>query len=865
MNGQPNNWGELEPLLDRLLDAAPNRRVQLLDELSGGDTARRVQLEHLLVECEKDRRLLAQPASERFAGLLEGEATELPEMLAERYRIVRELGRGGMGVVYLATDLKHDRAVAVKLVRPGLAAALGKSRFLREIEIAAKLHHPHIVSLYDSGEANGSIYYVMPYEEGLSLRQKLERDGALAMPDALRILREVADAMAYAHRHGIVHRDIKPENVLLADRHASVTDFGIAKALSDAADRQTLTTAGVVLGTPTYMAPEQIAASPHADHRVDIYAFGALAYEVLTGKPPFVRPNASAMLAAHMTEPAEPIMQRRPAIPAPLAALVMRCLEKDPANRWQSADDILHAFDAMPSGQNVVRRTRWAAVAAAIAVPVAVALAIWANSNASNATSPEASLANSARNATIAVLPLQNLGPTDDDYFAAGMTDEITSRLGAVSGLRLISRRAAQRYGNSDLPVKQIGQQLGTDYLLAGNVRWTGGDSGGARRVRITLELLQTQDQQQLWSSTYDRVIDDTFVVQSDIAAQVTQTLGAALLEGERAKLSAVPTANHAAYTLYLKGRYYWNKRSEENIRLALDYFQQAVDLDPGYSRAWVGIADTWISRGWYSRLAPRETFPRAKSAAKRALAFDSTSSEAHATLAHVHLEFDHDWVAAEREYLRAIELDPKNSIARHWYGGFLSAMGRHQEALQQADTARLLDPLAPIIQTWVGLKYYFAGDPNKAIAEFTKALDIDPDFAPAHWHLGWAYEQAGRYDEGVAEAQRALALDEGSLLYLASLGHAYAKAGRHADARAILARLTRESTTRHVSAYHVAVIHIALGDSVTGLDWLERALAEQSPWIGYLAVDPRVASVRSHARFTSLLEKARLQPVKRT
>ena len=463
------------------------------------------------------------------------------------------------------------------------------------------------------------------------------------------------------------------------------------------------------------------------------------------------------------------------------------------------------------------------------------------------------------RPTTIAVLPFENLGSADDEYFAAGMTDEITSRLGSVSGLGLVSRRAAQRYAGTDMTMREVGRELGIDHLLIGRVRWAG-TGGGPRRVRIALELLRAQDERQLWSTTYDRVIDDIFEVQSDIARQVAERLGVTLGEGERSRLSAQPTENHEAYTLYLKGRYFWNKRTEENIQIGLDYFQQAVDLDPGYSLAWAGIADMWIARGWYSRLAPRETYPKAKHAAIRALEFDSTLAEAHLSLAHIHFQYDHDWDAAERGYRRAIALNPKHPIAHHWYGGALSAKGRHEEALQHAQTARALDPLSPIIQTWVGLRYYFAGKHERAIAEYLKALELDRDFAPAHWHLGWAYAQTGRFEEGVSEAKRALAIDGGSLLYLASLGHAYAKAGMKKEARATLARLAQASTNRHVSAYHVAVIHLALGDTNAGLDWLERAYDEQSPWIGYLRVDPHVDPVRSHPRFENLLVRSRLR-----
>jgi tetratricopeptide (TPR) repeat protein len=438
------------------------------------------------------------------------------------------------------------------------------------------------------------------------------------------------------------------------------------------------------------------------------------------------------------------------------------------------------------------------------------------------------------------------------------MTDEIAGRLDGVTGLALVPRRAAQRYSRSDMTLRDVGRALAVDFLLVGGVRWAGMDSGSPS-VRITLELLRAADERQLWSTTYDRRMDDIFEVQSDIAGEVVEKLGVTLPDDERSRLRARPTENHEAYTLYLKGRYYWNQRTEDDIQVALDYFQQAVDLDPGYSRAWVGIADGWIFRGWYSTVAPREAFPRATSAVRQALAFDSTLAEAHASLAHIHLEFDHDWEAAEREYRRAIALDARYPVAHHWYGGFLSARGRHDEALRQAEIARTLDPLSLIIQTWLGLRYYFARRYQEAIAEYRKAVELDDDFAPAHWHLGWAYEQAGRFEEGIAEARRALALDQDNLLYLASLGHAFARAGRAPEARRTLARLEEASRGRHVSAYHVAVIHAALGDTDAALDGLERAYAEQSPWIGYLGVDPRVDPVRAHPRFRRLLDQARL------
>jgi serine/threonine-protein kinase len=857
----------MEPLVDAILDTPPERRAALLDELSGRDAARRLELERLVAECERGFPLLDRSAAERFTELFDDDVP-VPPSLAERYPVRRELGRGGMAVVYLARDVKHARDVAVKIIRPELAATLGRDRFLREIAIAAQLHHPHIVPLYDSGEADGLLYYVMPYEPGHSLRDRLARDGPLSVGDAITVLCDVCDALSYAHERGIVHRDVKPDNVLLTGRHAMVTDFGVAKAMTESARAAgTPTTRGIVLGTPAYMAPEQISADPHVDQRADIYAVGVVAFELLTGKPPFDG-EVQDVLSAHLTETPPPVAALRPDVPASLSECIAKCLAKQRADRWPSAEALrscLEGRDAPVASGGAVAvgrasRRRPAVRALVAAGIVALVLATgWAVRNARSASPARtASLAPApataaARPPAIAVLPFENLGPADQEYFAAGMTDEIASRLSAVRGLGVVASRATRRYAGTQRSLRDVGRELGIDYALVGSVRW---DGAASRRVRITLELLRAGDERQLWSTTYDRVIDDVFDVQSDIAGQVVDRLGVTLAQGERQRLSARPAANREAYTYYLKGRYYWNKRTERDVQLALDYFQQATDVDPTYSLAWVGIADTWIARGWYSRLAPRETFPQAKHAVMRALQFDSTSAEAHATLAHIHLEYDYDWAAAEREYRRAIDLNPAYAVAHHWYGGFLSARGRHAEALQQALTARTLDPLSPIIGTWVGLRYYFAGRDEQAIAEIHKALEIDRNFAPGHWHLGMAYEETGQYAEGVAEAERALALDPGSLLYLASVGHAYARAHRVREARATLARLADASRTRHVSAYHVAAIHVALGDTTAALDWLDRALEEREPWIGYLEVDPRVAPLRSQPRYERLVAR---------
>ncbi len=779
--------------------------------------------------------------------------------LAPRYRVLSQAGRGGMATVYLAEDLKHGRRVAVKVLRPELAAALGPDRFLREIRLTAVLAHPHILPLHDSGEVEGVLYYVMPYVEGETLRDRLVRERQLPVEEAVRISREVADALGYAHGHDIVHRDIKPENILFMGGHAVLADFGVASAI-DRAGGTRLTQGGLSVGTPVYMSPEQAMGQGTVDGRSDLYSLGCVLYEMLAGEPPFQGSSPQALVARKLNETPPSLSSMRESVSPGLESAVRRALAKVPADRFGTAAEFAQAVvsvgkaeaSAPPADASRARVLRYALLVLAVLAVLAIGGTLW------HMRTAEPSDSAAAGTRTVAVLPFENLGRAEDEYFAAGITDEITGRLGAVSGISVVSRHAAERYARPDITMREIGSKLGADYLLVGSVRW-GDQDAGSRNVRIALELLQARDERQLWATTYDRVIDDIFEVQSDIADQVVQRMGVAVADGEQSRLRARPTSNHEAYTLYLKGRYFWNKRSKGNVETALHYFQQAVDLDPGYSPAWVGIADTWISRGWYSLLAPRDAFPKAKTAALKALEFDSTLAEAHATLAHIHLEFDHDWEAAEREYRRAIELGPNYATAHHWYGGFLSAMGRHQEALQQAEIARQLDPLSAIIQTWVGLRYYFAGQYPKAIVEHLKAVELDPSFAPAHWHLAWAYEESGEAEKAVAEAERAVAIDSVSLLYVASLGHAYAGAGKTREARAILARLARESAHRHVSAYYVALIYIALGDRETGLTWLERAYDEQSPWIGYMKVDPRLDPVRSQPRFEQLLRKAQL------
>jgi TolB-like protein/lipoprotein NlpI len=454
---------------------------------------------------------------------------------------------------------------------------------------------------------------------------------------------------------------------------------------------------------------------------------------------------------------------------------------------------------------------------------------------------------------SIAVLPFDNLSTDpDSEYLAAGIHQDVISQLAKLNGLSVRSRTAVLRFAGDKPPIDQIAAELKVAALMEGSVRAEGD------RVRIALELIDAATGDILWSQTYDQDLRNLFAVESSIATSVASRLQVAFSLEDQERITRQPTESTAAYLLYLRGRHLWNQRSDEEVEKALAFFTEAIEEDPAFALAHIGIADVWIFRGWYSLLAPLESFPQAKAAVAEALAIDPTLAAAYASRAHIGLEFDHDWEAAGADYERALGLDPGYAIAHHWYGGYLSAMGRHGEALAQAQAAQELEPLSPIISTWVGLRYYFAGQPEVAIDEIEQVLELFPEFAPAHWHLGWAYEQTGRFDDAIAEARRAYELTDNPI-YLASLAHAQAMGGADGEAKQILAQLAQLTTERHVSAYHVATVHAALGDADESFRWLDKAFAERSPWIGYMRVDPRLAPLRSDPRFSVLMSRAKL------
>jgi serine/threonine protein kinase len=604
---------------------------------------------------------------------------KLRDNLAGRYEIQRELGRGGMATVYLAHDIRHDRDVALKVLHPDLAASVGAERFQREVKLAAKLQHPHILGVYDSGNVDEYLWYTMPFVDGESLRDLVTRERQIAIPDAVRIIREAALALDYAHRQGVVHRDIKPENILLIDGQAMVADFGIARALQGS--EQSLTQTGMSIGTPAYMSPEQASGERDIDARSDIYALGCVLYEMLAGEPPFSGPNSQAVIMRLMTETARPITATRNTVPPNVAAAIQRAMSKAPADRFATAGDFARALElpTVVTGNtpSVARRPRWigASVAAGVvAVLVAVAAVALRHNTAS------------AGVRRIAVLPFENAGGADDEYFADGMTDEVRSRLSSINGLQVTARASSSQYKRSKKALRDIGRELEVQYLLTGTVRWS--KENNVNRVRVTPELIEVAHETNTWSQPYDTVLSNVFEVQSGIAARVAEALNVALAAPAQERLAQRPTANLDAYDEFLKGEQIANS---VGIAKALEHYEKAVSLDSTFAQAWAGVARALASIAGTS--PTKESVARAKFAAERALALAGDHTEGPRAMGAYLQSIALDFPGAREQYLRGLQRDPNSADLLTSLAAVERAMGRFDDALTHARQAARLDP----------------------------------------------------------------------------------------------------------------------------------------------------------------------------
>jgi serine/threonine-protein kinase len=782
----------------------------------------------------------------------------LQASLGNAYVIERELGGGGMSRVFVATEAALGRRVVIKVLPPDTAAQVSIERFKREITVAAQLQQAHIVQLLSAGEAGGLPYYTMPFIDGESLRARLIREREFPISETINVLKEVARALAYAHQHGVVHRDIKPDNVLLSGGSAMVTDFGVAKALSAStnAEGSNLTAFGVALGTPAYMAPEQASADPMVDHRADIYAFGVMAYELLTGQPPFAGRPPHATLAAHVKEEPESVERRREAVPPALAQLVMRCLAKRPADRPQSAGEIVRALENIvtsgtglsptaPSAEVIAphqRIRRWGVLVgtglAVIAVAAGVIMTLSADRQSATTTP-----------ISIAVLPFTNLsGLPEDEPFTDGMTIEVADRLGQLSGFSVkpaTVAKAAVRELKDDL--RAIGQRLGVGSLLYGEVRHAGS------RMRINVRLVNADSGTQRWSDQYDADFKDQFAITDSIARAIAGALRVRLGSGDKAKLARVATRSTEAHALYLQGLHQWNRRTYENIRRAISLFEQAIAKDSNYAQAHAGLAMAYAVLPNYSDVNNDEMLALAEEAAHRALQLDSTSAEAHTALGFARLHKYRNG-SAERELRHAIELDSTFATAHQWLGILMARGGRFDEAIAEGRKGLDLDPTSGVMYTSLGASLNAAHRYVAADSLNRQLFDFVPTYANGYRNRTITLLGLNRPKEAVEAAKMYLQLSGSRQSYpLALLGAAYAANGQRAEAEAVLAELLDRSRREPVAAAGIAFLYDALGDRTRGLEWLERAVRQHDPlhnWARQLFFDGLRADPRGAAIF---------------
>ncbi len=779
--------------------------------------------------------------------LLPDSFQELSTALADRYRLERTLGEGGMATVYLAEDLKHARKVAVKVLKPELAAVLGAERFLAEIKVTANLQHPNLLPLFDSGEAGGFLYYVMPFMDGEALRARLDRERQLPVDDVVRLTTLLAGALDYAHAQGVIHRDLKPENILLQAGQPVIADFGIALAVAQAGGSR-VTETGLSLGTPHYMSPEQAAGERNLDAKSDQYALAAVTYEMLSGEPPHTGPTAQAIIARLMTETPRSLRATRPAVSPAVDAAVQRALSKTPADRFPTCGAFTRALaaapDRAPAASVVGRLARAQSIIGVVMVVVllgAVAFEFYPRGPRSMDS--------------IAVLPFDiRSSDPDGDYISDGITQSISVSLTRLPGLRVIPVSVGREYKAKGMTSQQVGEELGIAAVLTGRVTQRG-DSVG-----VDVELADIQQGKLLWGERFNRRLADLLAIQDEISAEVSRRL-ISLSSTDQQQLRRGSTENPEAYQLYLKGMYFTAKFTLEGFDRGRGFFQQALALDSSYAMAWDGLAWNYITAGdWF--IPPREAGPKAKAAAGKALAIDSTLASAHLSLALVAHWYDWDWPAAEQAFRRTIAMDSTNARPRDYYAWFLVSMRRYDEAVAEAERAQRLDPVSAEASQMLGMVLVLAQRYDQAITQLRGALELDPNYFYAEDFLGRAYEQTRRMPEALAAYQRAVELDPNNAENWSNLGHALAVSGNPARARQIIADLKATAARTYVGPYNIALIYAGLGDSDEAFAWLQRACEDgQALPILYMGNDARWDRFRSDGRYAEIARCLRLPP----
>jgi serine/threonine protein kinase/Flp pilus assembly protein TadD len=905
------NWQKIEDLFHDALEQTAQDRAAYLAEACAGDVELRLEVESLLVAYEREQSFLEQPALSLGMKMMSGAAAgSLSGLTIGQYRILRVLGKGGAGEVYLAEDTRLGRHVALKFLPSYVtAASQGLLRFHQEARAASSISHPNVAHIYEAGAAEGFNYLAMEYVEGVTLREML-KGGKLELTRALDIALQVANALSAAHEAGVIHRDVKPENIMVRmDGYVKVLDFSLAK-LSEAqgnglhvslnSDEPLETAPGLIMGTTPYMSPEQ-ARGQTVDARTDIWSLAVVLYEMIEGRRLFDGESPGDVIASILTTEAPPLTNADENVSPELQVIFKKALRRKRDERYQSIKDlltelqslrkdlefgtafrhpprgeaknsvaqreenlsqdnsakqttglrstaVLPAVQATLSSESVlpgVKRLRLAGLSMAIAALILAAIGISVYLRAGH-TAPALD--------SIAVLPFvnQNQDP-NTEYLSDGLTESIINSLARLPNLRVIARSSIFSYKDKEIDPVAVGRELGVSAVLTGRILLRG------ETLIVNAELVDVNKNSRLWGEQYERKISDLLSVQPEIAKDISSNLRLKLSRIDETRVTRHYTQNPEAYQLYLKGRYFWNKRTSDDLKKAIEYFNQAIERDPNYALAYAGLADAYVLVSGYAAGSPEESFPKAKAAARKALSIDETLAEAHTSLAYVLFNYDWNVPESNQEFQRAIELNPNYATAHHWYGNAnLLATGRFDEAVAELKRAQELDPLSLIINADLGTAYLFARRYDQAKEQLQKTLEMDRNFYYARIFLGRVHELKGSFQEAIVDYQKARELNDDPRV-LTYLGHLYAVSGRREEAQKILNQMKELSKRRYVSAYYFAIVYTGLGEKDQAFQWLERGYQDHEGRMTLLKVEPYFDDLHTDPRFADLLRRVGL------
>jgi eukaryotic-like serine/threonine-protein kinase len=868
------DYQKVKQIFQSALDISPGERARYLNDKCSGNPRFRREVEKLLDSYKSN--YLEKPAVGKFAETIVSSYLAVGQLVGH-YKIREKIGAGGMGEVYLAEDSKLDRQVAIKILpREFTEDAERIRRFIREAKFVSALNHPNIVTIHEIGHSDGQQFIAAEYIEGETLREHLKRE-RLSLASALEISIQIASALKAAHGAGIIHRDIKPDNIMIRpDGLTKVLDFGIAKLAepsagafdvdAEAATATEGTTPGMLVGTANYMSPEQ-ARGDEIDERTDIFNFGIVLYEMVSGKRAFEGANTMDVIGAILHKEPIPLNQVMPELPEAVERIVNKALRKDRAERFQTAKDLLtelktakqdldfrdkrHSSDFANKASSaefisteVKKHKRGFAAALLVLLAVAIGFGYWFFlSRAANTKQIE----------SIAVMPFVNdSGNADAEYLSDGMTETLISSLSRLSTLNVKARSTVFRYKGKATDSQTVGKELNVQAILNGRMVQRG------EQLTLTLELVDAQTENIIWSEQYNRKQTDLVSLVTEIARDVSQKLKNKLSSAEEQKIVKKSTENTEAYRLYLQGRFYWNKRTAENIRKAMEQFKAAADKDPNYALAYAGLADCYVLMPELMGTPTSEALPQAKAYANRAIELDDSLPEPHTALGLIH-SYLWNWAEAEKEYKRAIELNPYYPTAHHWYSRLLRIMGRSDEGLAEIKRANELDPLSLVILANVSQAYMERGEMDKAIEQAGKILELDPNYAGGHFVLAHVYLKQGRTAEALLEAQKTAELDNSSQIALSRIGSADAISGNRKEALGIIKELEEKYAKREADPFLLAIIYAGLGENEAAFAWLERAFQDRSSEAAELKISFELEPLRGDPRFKDLLRRMNL------